>query len=191
MVELTGAHRWCLTTACVASDQRIDARVSLCSDAERTIVRRPDGTYGAVDHIESRLPFKEPDLKVKRNIGSLAAVKVGSAPLNIEDSVRRGSTDRSEDAQVCPCDATTGTSALIRPIGEDCIRSPALRDAACGEGIVDRTEGQMAIGAYRSGCKILTIEVVGEWEGNNGGGIIGVIARIGRSRNDAPSADGI
>ena len=111
----------------------------------------------------------------------------------LKDAVGRRSTDRSEDAQVGAGVPLACAGAEIRPKGEDCVGGCSLRHAAGVEGVVNRLEGQVTVGANRDSRKSLIIKIVRERQGDERGAVIGVVAGIGRPRDDAaaPDAEGI
>src|SRR5204862_5050604 len=77
----------------------------------------------------------------------------------------------------------TSTGAHIRSEGEDCEGGGSLRDAACAEPIVDRAESHVTIGANRDTAKALFIELIGERQADDRGGVIGVVTGIDRPRD--------
>src|SRR5439155_6758541 len=102
------------------------------------------------------------------------------APLNVEDPVGRGSTSRSKDAQVGASVGGAGAGALIRPIGADRVGGCSYWYAAYIEAVVNRPEGQVAIGANGHIVEACVIQRVREGKGNDRMAVVDVVAGIGR-----------
>jgi hypothetical protein len=134
-------------------------------------------THCAIDHVKACLPLVQPQLEA----GTAASGEVLCPPLNVEDAVGRGATDRSEYTKPAVY------QIQVVPIREDRVVVSSPRQALVGEGGISRRELRVAVGRQINTGKGLVVQRVREWQRDGRHRIVPMIADVRRPRhNGAP-----
>ena len=118
--------------------------------------RRVGVSHGPVDHVKACLPLIQPQLEA----GVAAPREVLRPPLNVEDAVRSGATDRGEDTEPAV------DQIQVVPVREDRVVVGGPWQALVGEGRIGGCELGIAVGRQIDRGEGLIVQRVREGQGS-------------------------